>query len=108
MTLVAPPGTCSRPTVPTRVGASAAAALHRQDDLSGGSGRIMTQAHRHRTGVPGLSGDRHPEPTAARYCGDDAERQTFLQQHGPLLDMHLQIGGEVLAAAAQARECRPG
>ena len=36
--------------------------------------------------------------------GDDAERQVFLQQHRSLLDVHLEIAGEILAAARERRD----
>src|ERR1700704_5660096 len=88
MTLIAPPGTTSPPTVPTRVGA---AALYIEHDLGRGRGRVAPQGHRHRAGVTGHAGDGDTVADRPRDRRDDPDRQALLQQDRSLFDMHLEI-----------------
>ena len=106
MTLMAPCGTASWPTVPTRVARRAAALLDGENDLGGGGRRIVPQRHRHRAGMAGHATDRDPKACRSGNRGDDPERQAALQQHRPLLDVNFEITAQRFRPARQRADRR--
>ncbi len=79
-------------------------ALHVEHDLRRRRRGVTAQPHRHRAGMSGLPGDGHAVADGAGDRGDDAERQPLLQQHRPLLDVDLEIAGQILRPARQRRD----
>ena len=66
-------------------------------DEFGGSGEgIAAQVHRLRAGVPGLAGELQPEPILADDRRHDAQRQIQRFEHRALLDVGLEIAGELI------------
>ena len=99
MMLTAPGDASMRPTVPTMPssGCSFAIALQRERHLGGAGKRVVAQRHRHRAGVAGLAGHRDAHAALPDDAGDDAERLVLRLQHRPLLDMDLDIAGDLRA-----------
>jgi hypothetical protein len=61
--------------------------------------RVAARAHRHRAGVPGEPGDARGDARRARDRRHDAEREPAVEQHGTLLDVDLDEGGDVAVRA---------
>jgi hypothetical protein len=74
-----------------QVGLPARPLFDRQQHFGGSGQRIMPHRHRHGAGMAGDARDVDGRAGHAVDRGDDAERQTFLFQHRPLLDVHLDI-----------------
>ena len=102
MTLVAPGQASSRPTVATRSASRARALFDREHHFGRRGQRVAAQAHRRRARVAGDAVHADLEPRRAVDRGDDAERQALRLQHRPLLDMHLDEGGDVRAPKVEA------
>ena len=76
--------------------------LDEEHHLGGGGERVLARAHRHGPRVTGETRDAHVEARAAGDRGDDADRQSLVQQHGTLLDVRFDVGDDVLPAAVDA------
>ena len=70
-------------------------ALDCEHDLGRGGERVAPSSHRQRAGVPGLPSDDDAGARLARDGGDDTDRNVLALEHGPLLDVHLEIAGEL-------------
>ena len=73
-------------------------AAHAGDDLGGGHQRVVTDAHRRGAGVVLHAVDRQPRPRDGHDALDDADREPFLLEQRPLLDVQLEIGAQRAAA----------
>ena len=85
-------------------GRGRAALLDIKHDLGSSSSSITAHRHRHRAGVAGDAVDRDAVADGPGDRGDDADRQVLLQQHRPLLDMHLEIAQHLLGPPRQRTE----
>ena len=73
-------------------------ALDEQHHFTCRGQRVLPPAHWHGTGMSREARHARIETRPSGDGGDDADRQAFVQQHGPLLDMRLDIGDDILAA----------
>ena len=67
-------------------------------DLGGDVAGIVAHAHRRRSGVVRLAGERELGPGNALHAFDRADGEAFGLQHRPLFDMQLDIGMDVRPA----------
>ena len=82
--------------------------LAEQHRLGGAGERVAPQQHRHRAGVAGFAEQFDVEIGLSDDRGHDAERLIARLQHRPLLDVHLDIGGDVLAPVCGRRDIGHG
>ena len=85
-----------------QVGVRGAEALDAHDHLGGGRQRIAAKAHRHRAGVAGEPAHRDDQADGAVDGRDGRARVALVVEHRPLLDVQLQIGGDVALLARAA------
>ena len=78
-------------------GLSANRIVHRHGELRGGEHRVLPLVHRRRAGVICKPGDRHLEPSQPDDALDDTDLATGLLQQPTLLDVQLEVAGQVAA-----------
>ena len=90
--------------------AAARLLAEREDDARRARERVAAQLHRGRPGVVGLAGEAHAEAEHPGDRGDDAEVDATALEHGPLLDVQLEVGAELADARrlAQPAEVESG
>jgi hypothetical protein len=64
----------------------------------------VPHVHRHGAGVAGLAKHHDTHTALPDNPGDHAERQPFRLQHGPLLDMHLDIADDICRVIGRGRD----
>ena len=74
--------------------------LHGQDQLGGGAQGVAPVLHRDGPGVPGRTHEPDRDPALPRDGGDDPDRQVEPLEHGPLLDVDLDVADRVLRRPA--------
>ena len=85
------------------VGRGGGEVLDGEDHLAGGRERVAARAHRHGPGVTGKAAHGDQEAHGAVDGGDGGQRQSLVVEHGALLDVQLQVGGDHRPSCARMR-----
>ena len=98
--MLMPPGLASIcPTVPTVEPVGRGLFLDDADHLRRRGQGVAARAHGRRPRVPGLPGEREPEPHGPGDARHDADRKVLPFEHPPLLDVELEVRGEGIRGA---------